>query len=150
MNFSQQIKSLRAKHKMTQQEMADRLGISRQAISNWENDRNLPDIEMLISLSRTFDISLDELILGESNMTNMTRKLIDDTSKTRRTAMNLRILKIAIALIAFGFICFLAAVLGQPSWENLLADASRISFLGGLISFVILGAKNILELFKAK
>ncbi|MBM7636003.1 helix-turn-helix transcriptional regulator [Streptococcus saliviloxodontae] len=147
MNFSQQIKSLRAKHKITQQEMAEQLGLSRQAISNWENDRNLPDIEMLILISKHYDISLDELILGETDMTNMTKKLIDDTSKSKRVAMNLRILRVAVSLLGLGFICFLIGLFGQPSWENFMADASRISLLGGMITFVVLGVKNILELF---
>ena len=47
MNFGEQIKRIRKEQNMTQGQFAEKLGISRQAVSNWENDRNLPDIEML-------------------------------------------------------------------------------------------------------
>ena len=51
MNFGEQIKKLRADEKLTQQKMADELGVTRQAISNWENNKNLPDIEMIIIIA---------------------------------------------------------------------------------------------------
>ena len=56
MNFGEQIKKLRKQKNLTQEQMASQLGISRQAVSNWENDRNLPDIEMLISIAVTLMI----------------------------------------------------------------------------------------------
>lgn len=69
MKFSEQLKTLRQQHHLTQQALADDLHVSRQAISNWENDKNMPDIEVLIDLAQLFDISLDELILGEKDLT---------------------------------------------------------------------------------
>ena len=57
MNFGEQIKKLRKDRNMTQQDMAEKLGISRQAVSNWENDKNLPDIEMLIRMSQVFQLT---------------------------------------------------------------------------------------------
>ena len=50
MNFGEQIKNIRSERKLTQEQMAAQLNVSRQAISNWENNRNLPDIEMLITM----------------------------------------------------------------------------------------------------
>ena len=90
--------------------MADKLGVSRQAVSNWENDRNLPDIELLIGISKTFQISLDQLILGEDGMTNLTQKLIDDGSENRKLAMNLAILKVGLALFVASILLFLAGL----------------------------------------
>ena len=48
MEFNKQIKCLRKENNLTQEEMAKKLNITRQAISNWENNRNLPDFEMII------------------------------------------------------------------------------------------------------
>ena len=48
MEFNEQIKRLRKENNLTQEEMAKKLNITRQAISNWENNRNLPDFEMII------------------------------------------------------------------------------------------------------
>lgn len=147
MNFSEQIKKIRQTHKITQQEMADMLGVSRQAVSNWENDRNLPDIEMLIGISKTFQISLDQLILGENGMTNMTQKLIDDGSQNKKLAMNLAILRIGLVLFVASIFLFLAGLFGRPSMENFFAAASRISLYSALLTFLILGLKNAAALF---
>lgn len=48
MEFNEQIKCLREENNLTQEEMAKKLNVTRQAISNWENNRNLPDFEMII------------------------------------------------------------------------------------------------------
>ena len=61
MNFGEQIKSIRKKGNMTQEQFAIRLNVSRQAVSNWENNKNLPDLELIISMSRLFSVSLDDL-----------------------------------------------------------------------------------------
>ena len=72
MNFGEQIKNIRKKEKLTQEQFAIRLNVSRQAVSNWENNKNLPDIGMLILISNVFHISLDALIKGDDQMNNMT------------------------------------------------------------------------------
>lgn len=62
MDFGEQIKSIRKKENLTQEQFAMKLNVSRQAVSNWENNKNLPDIGMLILMSNVFQISLDQLI----------------------------------------------------------------------------------------
>lgn len=63
MEFNEQIKRLRKENNLTQEEMAKKLNVTRQALSNWENNRNLPDFEMIILIAKTFGVSFDELIL---------------------------------------------------------------------------------------
>lgn len=50
---------------MTQEELADRLGVSRQAVSKWESDTAFPETDKLIELCKLFSLSADELLLGE-------------------------------------------------------------------------------------
>lgn len=69
MNFGEYFRKLRTEHNMTQREIAIRLGVTRQAISHWENNKNLPDLEMLIQIADTFDMSLEQL-LANGNVTN--------------------------------------------------------------------------------
>ena len=80
MDFGEQFKKIRANRELTQEQMASKLNVSRQAISNWENNRNLPDLEMVVKISMTFNISLDQLIIGGNDMNNMTEKLVKDGS----------------------------------------------------------------------
>ena len=84
MDFGKQIKQMRLERKLTQEQLANQLGVSRQAVSNWENNKNLPDLELIIAISKLFSVSLDDLILGGSTMNNLTEKLIKDGSETRR------------------------------------------------------------------
>lgn len=107
MDFGSQIKDLRKEQKLTQEQFAEKLNITRQAVSNWENNRNLPDIEMLIQMSTVFHVSLEQLILGGTNMNNMTEKLIQDGNESRRAKMNLVSTVIGGVLLLLGFVCFI-------------------------------------------
>ncbi len=69
--ISKNIKKLRTEKGITQEGLAKLLYISRQAVSNWENDRTQPDIEMLEKLSEVFEISIEELIYGKKRNTNL-------------------------------------------------------------------------------
>ncbi|HFI0362906.1 TPA: DUF3955 domain-containing protein [Streptococcus suis] len=106
MNFGHQIKDLRKKEGLTQEQFALKLNVTRQAVSNWENDKNLPDLELLILMSSVFSISLDQLILGGTAMNNMTEKLVKDGREGRRTQMHLTITIIGSFLMVLGFVCF--------------------------------------------
>lgn len=70
MDFGAQMKKLRTSQKLTQEQIAQKLNVSRQTISSWENNRNLPDLEMVVLIAQTFNISLDNLILGDTTMTD--------------------------------------------------------------------------------
>lgn len=65
MELSKQIKKYRTEANLSQEELADKVFVSRQTVSNWENDKNYPDIKSLVLLSEIFHISLDNLIKGD-------------------------------------------------------------------------------------
>ncbi|MGB4613948.1 MAG: helix-turn-helix transcriptional regulator [Erysipelotrichaceae bacterium] len=65
MELGKQIKKYRQENELSQEELANRIYVSRQTISNWENDKNYPDVNSLLLLSEVFQISLDELIKGD-------------------------------------------------------------------------------------
>ena len=65
MNLGTQIKKHRSALALSQEELAEKIFVSRQSISNWENDKTYPDIKSLLMLSELFEISVDELIKGD-------------------------------------------------------------------------------------
>lgn len=65
MELGKQIKMYRLENKLSQEELANRIYVSRQTISNWENDKSYPDINSLVLLSEVFKVSLDKLIKGD-------------------------------------------------------------------------------------
>ena len=65
MEIGKQIRKYRTELELSQDDLADKVYVTRQTISNWENDRNYPDIRSLVLLSNVFGISLDILVKGD-------------------------------------------------------------------------------------
>ena len=65
MELGKQIKMHRLETKLSQEDLTDRVYVSRQTISNWENDKSYPDVHSLVLLSEIFQISFDKLIKGD-------------------------------------------------------------------------------------
>lgn len=69
MKFSERLKTFRKNSKLSQEQLSEKLKVSRQAITKWETGGGIPDIENLIAISKLLDISLDELLLEENHST---------------------------------------------------------------------------------
>ncbi len=65
MTFAEKLKSIRKQAGMSQEQLAEKLGVSRQAVTKWETDAGIPDIENMMAISVLFDISIDELLSNE-------------------------------------------------------------------------------------
>lgn len=63
--IGQFIKQIRKDNKLTQKELADKLGVTYQAVSKWENGKNVPDVAILKEMSKMFNIDIDEILDGE-------------------------------------------------------------------------------------
>jgi len=100
MTLGERIKNYRQKTGLSQEQLAEKIKVSRQAITKWENDSGIPDIDNLISLSKVMGISLDELVMGAKE---------NDISDIKRSAINQRnrISKLyLIAVIGFSIAWF--------------------------------------------
>ena len=107
------IAKMRKKKNLTQQELANKLGVTDKAISNWENGRRMPDVSLYKDLCKELDISLNELINGEIEPKEMTRESIDNTiiktlnyNEENKKKLN-KIIKILILVL-----CFLVVFIG--------------------------------------
>ena len=65
MTFAEKLKELRKQSGISQEKLAEKLGVSRQAVTKWERDLGVPDIENIIAISKLFDVSMDELFSNE-------------------------------------------------------------------------------------
>lgn len=68
MNLGDRIKKLRKENNLSQEQLAQKLNVSRQAISKWESNGAYPDIDNLVLLRNIFKITLDELVIGEESI----------------------------------------------------------------------------------
>ena len=81
MEFNEKLQQLRKQTNLTQEQLAEKLFVSRTAISKWESGKGYPNIESLKSISQVFSVSIDELLSGEEliclaeeeNSTNLQR-----------------------------------------------------------------------------
>jgi len=62
MNIGNQISAIRKEQQLTQEQFGSLFHVTRQTVSNWENEKSYPDLQMLIDISNQFEISLDTLI----------------------------------------------------------------------------------------
>ncbi|WP_311480552.1 helix-turn-helix transcriptional regulator [uncultured Anaerococcus sp.] len=95
MKIGDKLKNARLKKSMTQEEVAEKLFVSRQSISNWENNKTYPDIGNVIALSDLYQISLDELLKGSDNFMKHLEESTDIVESNKKL-----IFIIVIALIA--------------------------------------------------
>lgn len=75
--FGKAISRLRKEKRLTQKELAEKVGVSDKAVSRWETGKNYPDIETLQRLAEVFDVSVNDLLTGEVNFAhNKTKKKV--------------------------------------------------------------------------
>ncbi|ARC28873.1 MULTISPECIES: helix-turn-helix domain-containing protein [Bacillus cereus group] len=67
MSIGEQLKKLRESKEFSQEDVAKKIGVTRQAVYKWENDKSYPDIDNLILLSEMYNVTLDELIKGNQS-----------------------------------------------------------------------------------
>ena len=78
MEIEKKLKEARTNAGLTQEQVAEKIMVSRQTISNWENGKSLPDIVSILNLSDLYQISLDELLKGDTKMKEKIEKAIKD------------------------------------------------------------------------
>ena len=106
MNISKTIKEQRSKLSLSQEELAEKLYVTRNTISNWENEKSYPDIHSLILLSQIFDMTIDNLVKGDLEKMEQ----IIEKNDTKTIKMHYRGFYVALYLsvalfgvFAFGF-----------------------------------------------
>ena len=102
--LGKRIGALRRQKEMKQEELADRLGVSPQAVSKWENDQTCPDISLLPMLAQSLGVTVDELLSGKQeqqpvvqmlpqekrkDMKDMTLRVVVDSSEGDKVRVNL-------------------------------------------------------------
>ena len=124
---------------LTQEQLGELLGVTNKTISRWENGNYMPDLSLLIPLSETLDISLNELLNGkyitEDKIMETTEKSLKNTINYSKNMLVQEKRKISIGIMIFGaFLCFAAfAILDkESSWCCIYSIVGIIVFVYGL------------------
>lgn len=114
MEIGKQIKKYRTEMKLSQDELAGKIFVSRQTISNWENNKNYPDVKSLLLLSSLFGVSLDILIKGD--LEKMKEKIkTEDIVKFKNDSNIFSVLLISMILLPVPLARFMGYV-GYGIW----------------------------------
>ncbi len=100
MKIGDKLKNARLDKKLTQEEVAEKLFVSRQSISNWENNKTYPDIGNVIALSDLYQISLDELLKGSDNFMKHLEESTDIVESNKKLIFIILIALIAMIVMA--------------------------------------------------
>ena len=98
MNLGEKIKECRKQAGLSQEQLAERLNVSRQAITKWETNKGIPDIANLIAISDEFGLSLDELIKDDGAAKQILKRILDIFS-----SFNIILLKKLLNDVSFSF-----------------------------------------------
>ena len=102
MEIGKKLKNARIKAGFTQEKAAEEIDVSRQTISNWENEKSYPDIISVIALSDLYFVSLDELLKGDQKMTEHLAESTDVVKSNKKLTgailLNIILMILLIAL----------------------------------------------------
>jgi transcriptional regulator with XRE-family HTH domain len=132
MNIADRIQNLRKVKGISQEELADKVGVSRQAVSKWESKQSVPDLDKIIIMSEYFDVTTDYILKGIEPA---------DHKQGTQAVLTSKILYIAsIAFLAIGLLCAFGAWYEQQTvdtiWGAMIIQAVGVAgyFIGRLLS----------------
>ncbi len=125
MDFKDNLSKLRKQNGMSQEDLAEKLGISRQAISKWESGYSYPDLETVIKLSEIFNVSTDELLKDSKEEKN-------EQASPRITYKKIAYIS-TLTFLALMFICGIVMQIVQLCVSHITFEPFVVNFSFGLI-----------------
>lgn len=150
------LRELRLEHDWTQQQLADRIGVSNRSVSRWETGSTMPDLSLLVMLSELYGISVDEILDGERKGDDM----IDNTTMGKVADYNAQInerkdrrmtVLFSIAFVMFVGYCIIEAngLADTAPWSH--AAEVCLGFVAGILACGVLYASGCMQqIAKAK
>lgn len=130
MELARQLRAKREERGLSQDEVAKAIFVSRQTISNWENDKTYPDMQSLLLLSQLFDTSIDDLVKGDAARIQQAVK--QDSRKMRLLSYGM----IGFSVLAFLFLLGFSLAWQEPSGFARMSKGN----IAGAITFIVLYA----------
>lgn len=130
MNFTENLRSLREKNNMTQEQLAERMEVSRQTVSKWESGASMPEMEKLVQLTEMFGCTMDGLLKGNMHLENQKEsELYDEYGNwiAKRGA-----LATCICILSFA-----AQQIGEYVSPSFLGESGLLFMLGALLGALL-------------
>ncbi len=131
MEIEKRLKDARVKAGLTQEQVAQEVMVSRQTISNWENGKSLPDILSIMKLSDLYQISLDELLKGDTKMKEKIEKDVNVAKANKRLILTTAIILFVVAII------YLISIFAGGAFYDFCEAAIRWIVMGIGVAFAM-------------
>ena len=139
------LKELRLEKQLTQEQLAEELGVSRRTVSRWETGNNLPDLSLLVELADYYDVDLNEIFHGERRSeTGMETKIKDTMLQAAEYTEDIK--KKIVRRMHYLFICgcisfvfYLTVLFFEPEHTSHLFEFIKGMSLGISFGMVIVG-----------
>ena len=137
MALSEKLYTLRKKSGLSQEQLAEQLNVSRQAISKWESGTSIPESDKLIAISNFFNVSLDYLMKEDNDQSKDTPQTEQSESaqvadRTQRSVGFFICISGIICLIVWGLLSML-----NPTASNQISESSMITIDGNGVFLIL-------------
>ena len=133
MEFSKKLQTLRKQKGMTQEELAQKIFVSRTAISKWESGRGFPGIDSIKDLAKFFSVTVDELLMGDELLSAVEQ----ETSKRKTALLSLLFGLLDLSMVMLVFIPFFANKIDGVIYEVSLINLINVSLYLKICYFII-------------
>ena len=141
MQFNENLLMLRRRDNLSQEELAEKLGVTRQAVSKWESAQSAPDIDKIVELCKIFNVSADNLLgLSDTNYPSSTTPPAPQKQNPKDLTTSL----FWIILFLAGFILFMFLVFGDSFDSGLY----HLSLAIMVIPFLIFLVRTVISLLR--
>lgn len=133
MSFGERITKLRKQNGMTQEQLAEKIDVTRQTISKWELDQSTPDLNYICQISELFRVTTDYLIRGDEKTQNESEN-VDATTIIRKKEIQVPIRKWSIGMIVCGVLIILFGLNFVKNGE--IIEGLSVVFIGIELAFI--------------
>lgn len=116
MNLGSRIKELRIEQGLSQEELAAKLHVTRQTVSNWENNKNYPDLTTLVEITELFRVSFDEIVKEDPAFVRETDENKKRVQRGRRWMILLTAVILSLCTVILGLVMTADKVIGAMVW----------------------------------
>lgn len=149
MTLAEKIYELRKTNKLSQEQLAEKIGVSRQSISKWESGETLPELERVVALSEVFDVTTDYLLKSKDvdEITIRTERLEKEQNEFREKMILIQIKNIRIWNSIFVYvIAFAVFIYLQFPFPYLFPDADIVMRLMELIAILLIATAIVIQI----
>lgn len=144
MEFYEKIKKIRTDNNLTQEQFAEKLFVSRTAISKWESGKGYPSIDSLKYMSKIFNISIDELLSSEEIIDIAENENVSNIGRFYNLVYGL----LDIMSILFIFVPLYAKKIGEIYYSVSLINCNDISNITKIVYFLTLGSLSLIGILE--